>query len=151
MITRSLVFLLCLFGASVHAAIETYEFESPEVEAEYNRMINELRCLVCQNQNLAGSDADLARDMRRETYKMLNAGKTPDEVADFMVARYGDFVLYRPRFKTGTYLLWLGPVVLLAIVLFLVTRRIRVSQAAVVDDDALTRARQLLEQQEKRQ
>lgn len=147
---RTLVLLFCLFSVSVSASIETYEFESPEVEAEYNRLIDELRCLVCQNQNLAGSDADLAQDMRRETYKMLNSGKTPDEVADFMVARYGDFVLYRPRFKTSTYLLWLGPVVLLAIVLVLVTRRIRRSQAAVVDEDALTRARQLLEQNEKR-
>ena len=114
-------------------------------------MINELRCLVCQNQNLAGSDADLARDMRRETYKMLTDGKTPDEVADFMVERYGDFVLYRPRFKTSTYLLWLGPVTLLAIVLFFVTRRLRASQASTVDEDALARARRLLEDKETRQ
>jgi cytochrome c-type biogenesis protein CcmH len=109
-------------------------------------LINELRCLVCQNQNLAGSDADLARDMRRETYKMLNAGKSPDEVVEFMVARYGDFVMYRPRFQTNTYLLWLGPVVLLVIVLFVFVRRLRASQAAAVDADALARARQLLEQ-----
>ena len=144
-------FLLCLVSAPSWASIEAYEFDSPEVEAEYNQLINELRCLVCQNQNLAGSDADLARDMRRETYKMLTDGKTPDEVADFMVERYGDFVLYRPRFKTSTYLLWLGPVTLLAIVLFFVARRLRASQASTVDEDALARARRLLEDKETRQ
>ena len=151
MIARSLIVMLCLLSLPAGAAIEAYAFDSPEVEAEYNRLINELRCLVCQNQNLAGSDADLARDMRRETYRMLTSGKSPDEVADFMVARYGDFVLYRPRFQTNTYLLWLGPVALLAVVLFFVTRRLRAGKAATVDEDALARARRLLEEDETRQ
>jgi cytochrome c-type biogenesis protein CcmH len=143
---RIVFILIGLFSLPAQAAIEAYEFDSPQAEAEYYQLINELRCLVCQNQNLAGSDADLARDMRRETYKMLNAGKSPDEVVEFMVARYGDFVMYRPRFQTNTYLLWLGPVVLLVIVLFVFVRRLRASQAAAVDADALARARQLLEQ-----
>ena len=150
MIARALFLLLLLVSVPAGAAIEAYEFDSPEVEAEYNQLIDELRCLVCQNQNLAGSDADLARDMRRETYKMLSEGKTPEEVADFMVARYGDFVLYRPRFQSSTYLLWLGPVVLLAIVLFFVARRLRASKASAVDEDALARARRLLQEDETR-
>ena len=140
--------LLYLVSTPALSVIETYEFDSAQTEAEYNRLIDELRCLVCQNQNLADSDADLARDLRRQTYQMLNAGKSPDEVVEFMVARYGDFVLYRPPFKASTYVLWLGPAVLLAIVLIVVTRRLRASGAAEVDAEALARARRLLEDDE---
>ena len=142
---------LALLALPAAAVIETYEFESPEAEAEYNQLIDELRCLVCQNQNLADSDADLARDLRRETYQMLNQGKSRDEVIDFMVARYGDFVLYRPQFKSSTYLLWLGPFLLLAVALFVVVRRLRAAAKPVeVDADALAAARQLLEDREPR-
>ena len=146
--------LLCLLFAplSTWAAIEAYEFESTQMEADYNRLINELRCLVCQNQNLAGSDAALASDLRRETYQMLSDGKTPQEVIDFMVARYGDFVLYRPQFKTRTYLLWIGPFLLLLGVLIWLVRRLRSSSAPPeVDAEALARARDLLENNEKKQ
>ena len=146
------VILLCLSAFSVRGSIEAYEFDSPQMEADYNRLINELRCLVCQNQNLAGSDADLARDLRQQTHEMLSEGKTPQQVADFMVARYGDFVLYRPQFKTSTYLLWLGPFAVLVIVLALVSRRLRAaSRPPEVDAAALARARELLEESEPRQ
>jgi cytochrome c-type biogenesis protein CcmH len=135
-----------------HAAIEAYEFDSPKMEADYNQLVDELRCLVCQNQNLAGSDADLARDLRRETYEMLREGKSQQQVIDFMVARYGDFVLYRPQFKSTTYLLWLGPFLLLLLVLFFLVRRLRAKAAPdEVDAAALARARQLLENNESRQ
>ena len=150
---RYAILSICLLCAALpaRAAIEAYEFESAQMEADYNRLINELRCLVCQNQNLAGSDAALATDLRRETYQMLSDGKTPQEVVDFMVARYGDFVLYRPQFKTRTYLLWLGPFLLLIAVLFWLTRRLRNSSAATdVDAEALARARALLEENEKK-
>jgi len=131
------------------AAIEAYEFDSPEMEADYNQLVDELRCLVCQNQNLAGSDADLAQDLRRETYEMLQQGKSQQEVVEFMVARYGDFVLYRPQFKSSTYLLWLGPFLLLVVVLVVVVRRLRAAAKPVeVDADALADARNLLEQDE---
>ena len=145
--------LTCLLCAplSAWAAIEVYEFESAQMEADYNRLIDELRCLVCQNQNLAESDAELATDLRRETHQMLSDGKTPQEVIDFMVARYGDFVLYRPQFKARTYLLWLGPFLLLAAVLVWLVRRLRTSAAATdVDAAALARARELLENDEKK-
>lgn len=144
--------MLLLIGflmTPARAAIEAYEFDSPEMEADYNQLVDELRCLVCQNQNLAGSDADLAQDLRRETYEMLQQGKSRQEVVEFMVARYGDFVLYRPQFKSSTYLLWLGPFLLLVIVLFVVVRRLRAATKPVeVDAAALADARNLLEQDE---
>lgn len=142
--------LLLLIGClttPARAAIEAYEFDSAEMEADYNQLVDELRCLVCQNQNLAGSDADLAQDLRRETYEMLQQGKSRQEVVDFMVARYGDFVLYRPQFKSSTYLLWLGPFLLLVVVLTIVVRRLRAAAKPVeVDAGALADARNLLEQ-----
>ncbi|NCF35595.1 MAG: cytochrome c-type biogenesis protein CcmH [Gammaproteobacteria bacterium] len=143
-----MIFLLVggLWLAPAQAAIEAYQFDSPQMEADYNKLVAELRCLVCQNQNLAESDADLAQDLRRETYEMLQQGKTPQQVSEFMVARYGDFVLYRPQFKSSTYLLWLGPFLLLVVVLVIVGRRLRASAKPVeVDADALADAKQLLE------
>ncbi len=147
---RTLLTLLLLsFALPLQAAIEAYEFDSAEMEADYNQLIDELRCLVCQNQNLADSDADLAKDLRRETYEMLQQGKSQREVMDFMVERYGDFVLYRPQFKSSTYLLWLGPFLLLLVVLVLVVRRLRAAAGPVeVDADALADARELLERDE---
>ncbi len=144
-----LLFLFALWMAPLQAAIEAYEFESAQMEADYKKLINELRCLVCQNQNLSGSDADLARDLRRETYEMLQQGKSPQQVVEFMVARYGDFVLYRPQFKSTTYLLWLGPFLLLLLVLYLLVRRLRAANKPVeVDAAAMAEAKQLLEHKE---
>jgi cytochrome c-type biogenesis protein CcmH len=144
-----LLVIVSLWVAPMQAAIEAYQFDSPEMEADYYQLIKELRCLVCQNQNLAGSDADLARDLRRETYEMLQQGKSQQEVVDFMVARYGDFVLYRPQFKSSTYLLWLGPFILLLLVLYLVVRRLRAADKPVeVDAGAMAQAKHLLEDNE---
>ena len=141
----SLVLMFFIFTAQ--AAIEAYEFDSAQTEADYYQLIKELRCLVCQNQNLSGSNAELAQDLRRQTYEMLTRGDSPDQVIEFMVARYGDFILYRPQFKASTYLLWLGPFLLLVIVLYLVIRKLRAgSSASVVSDDAMDEARQLLQQ-----
>ena len=146
-----LLVIISLWIAPTQAAIEAYQFDSAEMEADYKQLINELRCLVCQNQNLAGSNADLAGDLRRETYEMLQQGKSQQEVVDFMVARYGDFVLYRPQFKSSTYLLWLGPFLLLLLVLYLVVRRLRAAAKPVeVDADAMAQAKQLLEDNEPR-
>ncbi len=146
-----LLIMVGLWIAPTQAAIEAYQFDSAEMEADYKQLIEELRCLVCQNQSLAGSDADLARDLRRETYQMLQQGKSQQEVVDFMVARYGDFVMYRPQFKSSTYLLWLGPFLLLLLVLYLVVRRLRVADKPVeVDAGAMAQAKQLLEDNEPR-
>jgi len=148
------VFLLCLIFITTPslAAIEAYEFRSAEMEADYNKLINELRCLVCQNQNLSGSNADLAKDLRRQTHEMLMQDKTPDQVVEYMVARYGDFVLYRPQFKSSTLLLWLGPFILLLLVLVAVIRHMyNRQQLAPPDAEALQRARQLLSDSQEKQ
>ncbi len=147
---RALLFaLLVVWLLPAQAVIEVYEFDSPEKEADYKRLIDELRCLVCQNQNLKDSDADLAQDLRRETYEMLQEGKSRQEVVDFMVARYGDFVLYRPQFKSSTYLLWLGPFLLLVIVLIFFVRRMRAAAGPPeLDESTLAQARDLLEGQD---
>ena len=111
------------------AVIETYEFSDPAHESRYQDMIAQLRCLVCQNQNLADSNAELAKDLRARTYEMINAGASDEDIADFMIARYGDFVLYKPPLRLRTTLLWGGPFALLLIALivfFFTVRRSRV-------------------------
>jgi cytochrome c-type biogenesis protein CcmH len=87
--------------------------EDPVVEARLVKISEELRCLVCQNESLAGSRADLAMDLRREIRTMIKTGKSDQEIRDFLVARYGDYVLYRPPVKPTTWLLWAGPFVLM--------------------------------------
>ena len=94
---------------SLFARIETHEFDTPEQEALFVQLTKELRCLVCQNQNLADSNADLAKDLRDKTYEMVKQGKSHAEITEYMIARYGDFVMYRPPVKSSTFLLWLGP------------------------------------------
>ncbi len=142
---RGLLLCLIFIATSALAAIEAYEFDSPEMEANFIKLTKELRCLVCQNQSLADSNAELAKDLRRQTYEMLTQGKTPDQVVQYMVDRYGDFVLYRPRLKTSTLLLWLGPFVLLLLVLGLVIRHMRGRQKlAPPDAEAMHKAHQLL-------
>ena len=111
--------LLIFIGAvkqPSYAAIEAVQFDDPVTLQRYQSLIAELRCLVCQNQNLADSDAGLAKDLRRKTAEMLEQGKTDQEILDYMSDRYGDFVLYRPPFNLGTALIWLGPFVLLLLV-----------------------------------
>jgi len=143
--TRFIAIFLVLFMGAAQAVIEAYEFESAQTEAEYNRLIKELRCLVCQNQNLAGSNAELAQDLRRQTYTMLSRGDSPDQVVEYMIARYGDFVIYRPQFKSSTYLLWLGPFLLLIIVLYLVIRKLRSNAGPLeVNQQTMAEAKYLL-------
>ena len=89
-------------------------FASAEHERRYYQLLKELRCLVCQNQSLSDSDAALAGDLRAEVRRMIDTGAGDDEIMDFMTARYGDFVLFRPRFKAATWVLWLAPFALLA-------------------------------------
>jgi len=120
-----LLLALTLFAAQSLAGIETRQFDSPQQEQDYKELVFELRCLVCQNQNLADSNAELAVDLRNEVFKMLQQGKSKQEVLDFMVARYGNFVLYKPPVDRATTLLWFGPVVMLAIGLLIVVIFIR--------------------------
>lgn len=125
---RLFAFLLALAAcASLAVAKEAAPLaEDPEIEKRLIAISEELRCLVCQNESLAGSRADLAMDLRRELRTLIRAGRSDDEIRDFMVSRYGDFVLYRPRVKPETWLLWAGPFLLLAVavtVLFIQLRR----------------------------
>lgn len=100
--------------AHAQSVFEPRGFSSPEHERRYHTLVDELRCLVCQNQNIAESNAELASDLRREVYRMVEGGRSAEEIAGFMVARYGDFVLYRPPLRGGTVLLWAGPFLLAA-------------------------------------
>jgi cytochrome c-type biogenesis protein CcmH len=99
--------------AQVSAPPEPLVFASQQQQVRFDKLTQELRCLVCQNQNLADSDAPLAHDLRREVHEMLIAGRTNEQIKQFLVQRYGDFVLYRPPVQTNTYLLWLAPLILL--------------------------------------
>ena len=127
---RPLIFpcLLLLVVATclpVHAADTPLKFDDPAQELRYQSLLSELRCLVCQNQSLADSHADLAQDLREEVHGMMAQGKGNDEILAFMVQRYGDFVLYRPPVRSGTWILWFGPFVLLLIA---VTAAVRFSR-----------------------
>lgn len=94
-------------------AVEIRQFDDPAKQQAYENLVKELRCLVCQNQSLADSDADLAKDLRTEVYNIIQSGKSEQEAVKFLVDRYGDFVLYNPPLKASTSLLWIGPFVLL--------------------------------------
>ena len=126
------------FSMQIDAApIETFKFDSAETEKIFHKLSEELRCLVCQNQNIAESNADLAKDLRLEMYTMLSQGKTEAEIVDFMVQRYGDYVLYRPPFKPMTWLLWFGPAIIFVGGLVFVRRLLR-AQSAEVKSEHLT-------------
>lgn len=105
--------MLGLFVVAAHAAIEQYPFNSSQQQLDFNILIHEMRCLVCQNQDLADSNAPLAVDLRNQIYQLVQQGQTRAEVIDYMTARYGDFVLYKPPFKPRTYVLWLAPFIML--------------------------------------
>lgn len=111
-----------------YAAIEAVEFDDPETLKRYQALVAELRCLVCQNQNLADSDADLAKDLRRKTEEMLKAGQSDQDILNYMRERYGDFILYRPPLTSATSLLWLGPFALLIIAVATILLAIRRKQ-----------------------
>ena len=107
--------LILLSVQQLHAAEVMLEFDSPEQETRFEELLEELRCMVCQNQTLADSNARLARDLRERTYNMVRSGKSNNEIIEHMVERFGDFVLYRPPLKKTTVLLWFGPAIFLII------------------------------------
>ncbi len=122
--------------------------EDPKLEARLVDISQELRCLVCQNESLASSHAELADDLRQEVRELIRSGKSDQEIKDFLVSRYGDFVLYRPEVKPLTWVLWFGPFLLLliaAIFLGMYLRQRRAIAASVaLSDEARERAKQLL-------
>ncbi len=137
--------LLFVLLTPAQAAIEAYQFEDAATEQQYKELIKELRCLVCQNQNLADSDADLAKDLRQQTFEMLQQGKDKKQITEYMVNRYGDFVLYRPPVKSDTLLLWAGPFILLLAVLLIVVFKVKKTRSVEAPQAAdLNQARDLL-------
>lgn len=136
-------------ASNAWAVIETYEFSSPDLERRYHALSQELRCPKCQNQNIADSNAPIARDLRVVLYEQLEAGATDDEILAFMVARYGEFVRYRPGMDRNTVLLWTAPGLLLGVgalgFLMHFRRRTSESRAGLTDDEKAEIARLLKE------
>ena len=133
-LTVSLAFLLFVAPA---LAIDTDKaFDDPELQARYEHIIEEVRCLKCQNQSIKDSNAFLAGDLRREIRRMLSEGKSDDEIYDFLVARYGEFALYRPRMSGKTLVLWLAPLALLLGGGFVLVNILRRRMAMPIDGDA---------------
>ena len=129
---RWIVLLAATLFAAAAGAIDTEAaFPDEARQARYEHLTGELRCLVCQNQTIADSHADLAIDLREQVREMLQKGMTDQQITDYMTARYGDFVLYRPPFKSTTMLLWVGPGVLLVLgltgLVLMLRRRSRMS------------------------
>ena len=118
----TLVLLAIGIGVASKAAFEQFDFESAEQELRYGEITKKLRCLVCQNQSISDSNADLASDLRVVVYDMVISGASDEEIIDFMLERYGDFVLYRPPFRGTTLALWFAPFVLMAIALLVIRK-----------------------------
>ena len=140
MIIRTLIFALLFASTAAMASSATEAALAPDPVAEkrLQELSVELRCLVCQNQTIADSNAELAQDLRREIRDMIQAGKTNPEIIDFMVVRYGDFVLYRPPVKAITLLLWGGPIALLLFAIFALQRYLRRRATRIAEETPLS-------------
>ena len=130
MIKIALFSTLVFLSLHATAAIDAYPFPNDELRARYQVLIAELRCPQCLNTNLAGSDAMIAKDLRREVHRLLLEGKNDEQVLEFMHARYGDFILYEPRTNLRTLALWLGPLLLLIVAFFVAIKVARGSKVA---------------------
>lgn len=157
MITHRLALLVCLLSLSMASLAEQITSvpreakpmaNNPQVEARLVNISQELRCMVCQNESLASSHAELAEDLRREVRDLIVQGKTDSEIKTFLVDRYGDFVLYRPEVKPLTWALWFGPFLLLVLAAWVLGNYLRQRQQQVptreLSDEERARAEQLL-------
>jgi cytochrome c-type biogenesis protein CcmH len=134
--------LLAVWAITLPAlALEPMPFRDDAEKQRFQALVDELRCTVCQNQNLADSNAELAKDLRRKVFEMMQAGQSDEEIKQYLVDRYGDFVLYRPPMKPATWALWYGPGVVLLIGAILLARTLRrraqnlPATAAAIEDD----------------
>lgn len=142
------LFIAMWLTQPLYAAFDDFDFSGEVTEKRFQNLVSKLRCLVCQNESLAGSQAELAKDLRREVYQLMKSGKNDSEVIDFLINRYGDFVLYQPPLRPSTWLLWIGPFVFFAIAVFLLMRRLAKRskmQEAVLNDDDKAKVQQLLD------
>ena len=122
---RLLLAFMIFWSAQSPAVIETYEFSSPDLELRYKALSQELRCPKCQNQNIADSNAPISRDLRAIVHEQLEAGATDEEIIDFLVDRYSEFVRYRPGMDSNTLWLWSAPIILLVMAVAVVATQIR--------------------------
>jgi cytochrome c-type biogenesis protein CcmH len=149
---KSILFsLLLALNLPAYASEAAPVGEDPVIEQRMVKLSEELRCLVCQNESLAGSHAELAEDLRREIRVQMKAGKDDKAVIEYLTTRYGDFVLYRPPFKPLTYLLWLGPLLFLGLgggLWYATLKKRRSLEDAPVDKKQLAAAAQLLDEKQ---
>ena len=132
--TLFLSLLITLIAPLAHA-IDTTTLADPALQERYTKLSHELRCLKCQNETIADSPSDVAADLRRELRELLESGKTDDEIRDFVVARYGEFILFKPRFSGHTLWLWLAPGIMLIGGALIALRVVRQRSQLVAQDD----------------
>ena len=136
LIVRAMAMVVLVAGLSMSAwaNIDTYQFDNPRQEAQYRALIEEFRCPKCQNQNLAGSDAPIAQDLKQKTYDMVKDGRSDTEIRQYMNERYGDFISYKPPVRPSTWILWFFPPVLLVFVMlaWFIRNRNSSKRAAVI-------------------
>ena len=127
-----------LFSSVAFSAIDALNFSSPQQESDYHQLTQSLRCPQCQNNNIADSNATIAVDMRGKVFELLQEGKSKNDVVDYMVARYGNFVTYDPPMTVSTLVLWIAPLLLVLLGVVFLLRRKPKSQSAVKSQDILT-------------
>ncbi|UZE94919.1 cytochrome c-type biogenesis protein [Alkalimarinus alittae] len=140
-----LSFIVLSVVASANEGSDTLEFKTDAQRSQYQQLTEELRCPKCQNQNIADSNAPIAKDLRNEVHRLILEGDDADQIVDFMVERYGNFVVYKPKFDPSTYLLWLGPAIIALIGLIIVVLSARKKRKEESTDSAV------LSQEEKNQ
>jgi len=154
-LTLKALLLSLVISIPAHAAIDPLNFQNAAQEKRYRHLAEQLRCLVCQNQSLADSNADLAQDLRAELLEQIQQNKTDQEIIDFLVARYGNFVRYDPPFDPETWLLWLGPLLMFLAALYggfrIVRSRAHVQPVAPISVEEAKRLQDLLNQSKKDQ
>lgn len=142
---KNLILLFgCLISLSSLAAEQNYEFDDPDKRAMFLSLTAELRCPMCQNQNIADSDAMIAHDLRRKVYQLVQQGKSREEIVEYMKARYGDFISYQPPVTPATVWLWLLPLIFVLLAIFVLVKSKR-KQTIVMDESKLARAEQMLD------
>lgn len=124
MMIQCFILLFCLSLTELVWGLDRYEFDQPEDADRYHRLVEVLRCPKCLNVNLAGSDAPIANDLRKQVYLMIKEGRNDEQILAFMQLRYGDFILYQPRFRPDTWLLWFAPLLMLIPGFFLLGRKL---------------------------
>ncbi|MDV7103188.1 cytochrome c-type biogenesis protein [Vibrio sp. TH_r3] len=142
----AVLFSVLLISLPVTAAIDVFEFDNDQQEQQFKELSHTLRCPKCQNNTISDSNAELAKDLRLKVYEMTKAGKSKDEIVDYMVARYGNFVTYKPPFTIATSILWLGPLLVVLIGFGIIvgnSKRKSQQSVSLVGTDSIADANQL--------